>query len=326
MTFMRIASFNLENLGDAGTDSAPEEIRLKVLRPQLERLDADIVCLQEVNGDKVRGQANREFLLLERLLEGTPYAGFNRVHSIDPLAGKPSDHHNLMVLSRWPVGSARQVWHDYVPAPIHTPSLARAAERLPAPVTWDRPLQHCVIGVDDKRLHVINLHLRAPRAAFVAGGKIGRVAWTTVADWAEGFYVAMLKRDGQALEARLVIEEIFDAEPDALVMVCGDFNAEMREGPLRILMAQSDDTHNGELAGRSLVSLERAVAPAQRYSLIHHGERVMIDHMLVSRPLLARFRHFEIHNEQLGDDLFAHAAVRRDPDSYHAPVVAQFDL
>ena len=44
--------------------------------------------------------------------------------------------------------------------------------------------------------------------------------------WAEGFFAAAIKRAGQALELRLAVERIFDAEPNAVIAVCGDFNAE----------------------------------------------------------------------------------------------------
>jgi hypothetical protein len=42
--------------------------------------------------------------------------------------------------------------------------------------------------------------------------------------------------------------------------------------------------------------------------------------------MLARFRQAAVHNELLSDELFAYYAGRNDLDSYHAPVVATFDL
>jgi hypothetical protein len=50
----------------------------------------------------------------------------------------------------------------------------------------------------------------------------------------------------------------------------------------------------------------------------------MLDHLLVSRPLLAWYRGVEIHNEALGDELVTSHAVRGSPESFHAPVVAEF--
>ena len=108
--------------------------------------------------------------------------------------------------------------------------------------------------------------------------------------------------------------------------MCGDFNAVQEEMPLRTIMGDVEDTGNGHLAGRSLVPLERALPSTQRYSVLHHGHKVMLDHILISRSLLAHFRHMEVHNEALGDELVAYATVSHSPESYHAPVVAAFEL
>ena len=45
----RIATFNLENLDDGPGVSPPLAERIGILRPQLERVNADILCLQEVH-------------------------------------------------------------------------------------------------------------------------------------------------------------------------------------------------------------------------------------------------------------------------------------
>ncbi len=56
------------------------------------------------------------------------------------------------------------------------------------------------------------------------------------------------------------------------------------------------------------------------------ARRVLLDHILVSRPLLAAFEHLEIHNETLGDELDPSLALQDPTESYHAPVVAEFEL
>lgn len=75
---------------------------------------------------------------------------------------------------------------------------------------------------------------------------------------------------------------------------------------------------------RTLVPLERSLADSRRFSVVHHGRPQMLDHILVSRPLLAWYRSLEIHNEALGDELITAHAVRGSPESFHAPVVADF--
>jgi endonuclease/exonuclease/phosphatase family metal-dependent hydrolase len=197
----------------------------------------------------------------------------------------------------------------------------------PQEIIWDRPLLKAAIRLPSGRgIHVVNLHLRASLAAQIAGQKENAFTWRSVGGWAEGFFITSVKRSGQALEARLLVERIFDLEPEALIAVCGDFNAVQEEMPLRTIMGDVEDTGNGHLAGRSLVPLERALPSTQRYSVLHHGRKVMLDHILISRALLAHFRHMEVHNEALGDELVAYATVSHSPESYHAPVVAAFEL
>jgi exonuclease III len=52
----------------------------------------------------------------------------------------------------------------------------------------------------------------------------------------------------------------------------------------------------------------------------------MLDHVLVSRALLAGYRGSEIHNELLHDESLAFATDKLYPESDHAPVVATFEL
>jgi len=324
-----LATFNLENLDDRPAPEASLESRVAALRPQVERLDADVLCLQEVNGQPRGGPAPRRFAALDVLLEGTPLAGFHRAVTESP-SGGAMDKHNLVVLSRWPIVEQRQVWHELVPAPRAAMTTAAPPEEALQPVTWDRPLLAVTIELPGGRpLHVLNLHLRAPLAAFVPGQKTGQFAWASVAGWAEGFALAAMKRNGQALEARLWVEKLFDAEGDVdgpLVAVCGDFNAEATEVPTRILRGDVEDTGSGALAARALVPVDMTMPPDRRYTVIHAGRRNLLDHLLVSRPLLRWFRGAEIHNEGLGDELVAYATVDRSPESYHAPVVARFEL
>jgi exonuclease III len=52
----------------------------------------------------------------------------------------------------------------------------------------------------------------------------------------------------------------------------------------------------------------------------------MLDHLLVTRNLLAHYRGSEIHNELLHDESAAFAIDRKFPESDHAPVVATFEF
>lgn len=327
---LRIATFNLESLDDRPDLTPPLEARIEVLRPQLTRLTADVVCLQEVNGQRPPGGGPRQLLALDRLLEDTPYAAFHRASSTRVSGPEPEPDeergvdsvHNLVILSRFPIRGSAELRHDLVEPPCYRPVTAEPAEAEPLPVVWDRPILSATIELPDGRLlHVVNLHLRAPLAAPIAGQKLDALTWRSTSGWAEGFYVATIKRAGQALETRLLIDRLFDDDPDALIAVCGDFNAEERQTPLRTIRADLDDTGSRDLAARALIPLERTLPESQRYSVVHGGRPQMLDHVLVSRALLGAYRGVEVHNEGLTDEL-----TDIGPESHHAPLVATFDL
>ena len=327
---LRIATFNLENLDDAPGLDPPLAARLDVLRPQLARLRADILCLQEVNGQAAGKGKPRELRALDKLLAGTPYEAHARIASHGP-SGAVADRHNLVILSALPILESRQYWHDFVPPPDWRPVTAMPAAESAEPVRWDRPILHAALDLGGGgRLDILNLHLRSPMPAYVAGQKEDSHTWKTVSGWAEGSFLATVKRAGQALEARLVIDRLFDfhasAHSDALIAICGDFNATAREGPVAQIRGDEEDTGNGRLAMRVLVPLEETIAAERRFSVRHHGEAAMLDHILVSRRLLGYFRRSEVHNETLGDELVAFATVRHSPESYHAPVITEFEL
>ena len=319
MKRLRLATFNLENLEDRELpDGADFADRLAVLRPQLQRLRADIVCLQEVNAHRPSKHAPRRISALEPLLQDTPYAGFHQCHSTYHAGDHLSDHHNLVTLSRFPIRAHRQIWHHFVPPQSSDDE---------APVQWERPVLLTQIDLPGQQsITVINVHLRAPRAAWIGAERLPNGAWVRVGDWARGFHLAAQKQIGQALEIRLLCEEIFDADPMALLAVCGDFNAADRDAALRIIRGDEEDTGNGHLAIRSLIPVERNLAADRCYSVIHHGKRIMLDHILASRPLLGRLLLVDVHNETLGDEVTAASTVLGSPDSFHAPMVAEFSL
>lgn len=328
METLRIATFNLESLDDrpqGGGGGFAD--RVAVLRPQLQRLRADVLCLQEVNAHGATRRGPRELTALDTLVASTDYENFHRVVTTSRGGQRPSDRHNQVILSRFPVLEQGQIWHDLVEPPSWRPVTAAPRPDAPQAVEWDRPILHAVLDAPGgRRLNIVNLHLRAPRAAFLPGQTERPGCWHSVGGWAEGFFLASIKAAGQALEARLLVDQMFDAEADPLVAVCGDFNADDREAPLRTIRGDEEDTGNGHLAPRVLVPLERTLPDSQRYSVIHHGRRVMLDHILVSRALLGWYRGTEIHNETLGDEAVSPSQVWGSPETYHAPVVAEFGL
>lgn len=322
---MRLATFNVESLDLPPKAKIPLEVRAEALRPALARLDADVLCLQEVNGQHVPDRPERVLLALDKLLEGTPYASYERISTTGQDGLGVADVHNLVTLSRFPIRAAREVLHDLVPEPRYRMATAVPRPSEPEPVTFDRPLLAADIELPTGALlSVINVHLRAPLAAAIPGQKLSAFVWRTVGGWAEGYFLASLRRAGQALELRLLLEELLATDPHRFIAVAGDFNAEDHDTALRIAIGAEEDTGNGALSPHALVLLDRALAADRRWSILHHGRPQMLDHILASRSLYGHFREIEVHNETLGDEIVGFGKGARSPASYHAPLVAEF--
>lgn len=325
-TTLRVATFNIENLDDKPGDTPTLAERISVMRPQLVRLRADVLCLQEVHGQEQAGQP-RQLLALEELLAGTPYAGYNIAHT--HVAGAPDayDVRNLVVVSRFPIAENEQYKHDHVAQPAYKKVMSDPPEPGPDDVTWERPFLYARITLPDSTsLHVVNVHLKSKIPSNIPGQKINNYTWRTISGWAEGYFLSSMKRVGQALEVRVFLDTIFNTEPEARVIACGDFNADLTDVPVQAIRGDVENTGNPDLATRVMVPCEHTVPEPARFSLYHHGRGEMLDHLLASRPMLAWYRGTDIHNEVLHDESIAWATDMKYPESDHAPVVAEFVL
>ncbi len=323
---LRIATFNLENWDETSAGTRPTlDERVALMRPQLLRLDADILCLQEVHSQA--DQAGAQLRALNRLLADTPYAGFHRVVTTDPTSQRFFPERNLVILSRFAVLDQQQIRHHPQDAPSYRPVTALPRPPQAETVVWERPLLYARLALGANRsLHQICVHLKSKIPSDVDGQKDDRFTWRTASGYAEGAFISSMKRLGQALQLRRFIDTLFDQDENALITVCGDFNADADEVPLEAIRGDVENTNNRELAKRVIVPCERTVPESSRYSLLHRGKGTMLDHILASRPLLTFYQGTQIHNEILHDKSIAFATNDKFPESDHAPVVAEFVL
>ena len=201
----------------------------------------------------------------------------------DPRAAGAADVHNLVTLSRYPICARRELLHELVAPPLHRLMTAVPAVAEPQPVRFDRPILVTDIELPGgEALVVVNVHLRAPLAASVPGQKLEPFVWKSVGGWAEGTFLSALRRAGQALELRLLLEQLLDADAHRLIAVAGDFNAEDHEVPLRIVIGGRGG-HRQRRAGGALAgaarpghprgpALERAAPWPARDARPHPGE------------------------------------------------------
>ncbi|MBT2453019.1 endonuclease/exonuclease/phosphatase family protein [Streptomyces sp. ISL-43] len=329
MTQIRIATFNLENFDETREGVHPSLVeRVTLMKPQIRRLPADIACFQEVHGQERPGQL-RALLALKELLAGTNLEGAALVST------KLEDHQvfdvrNLVIATNLPVIKQQQLKHDLVAQPHYQRLTATPPDLEPVPIVIERPILHAQIDIDHaepgRLLHIITVHLKSKIPSDIPGQVTDKGIWSTADSWAEGSFLSSMKRMSQALEVRRLVDQILNDDPEARIIVAGDFNAEPGEVPVQAICGNVEDTNNKDLATRVLVPIEHTIPGEARYTLFHHGRGQMIDHMLVTRNLLAHYRGSEIHNEILHDDTLAFATDDKYPESDHAPVVATFDF
>lgn len=321
---LNIATFNLENFDDKPGQLPSLATRIEIMKPQLIRLNADILCLQEVNGQETPGQP-RQLLALRQLIRDTPYEHYHSVSTMTVNGTQVYDERNLVILSRFNIESHRQIRNHLIPSLMYRPITAVPSVNEPKPVGWERPILIAKINLPwNQDLHVINLHLKSKIPSVVDGQRINAYKWKTSGGWAEGYFISSMKRVGQALETRILVDQIFDEDENAQVVVCGDFNADCDDVPVKAISGYVEDTGNEGLIKRVLYPCESGIPDSRKYSLFHHGNGEMIDHLLVSRNMLQFYQGTEAHNELLHDESLAFSDDKKYPESDHAPIVARF--
>lgn len=325
MAQFRIATFNLENFDETGPGVRPSlQERIALMRPQILRLRADVAFFQEVNGQERPGRP-RALLALAELLQGTNLEGAQLV-STRPQDDAVYNERNLVIATHLPVLAVEQLSNDLVARLMYRRLTALPPDAEAVQIGVERPVLHAELDLGGQRLHAVNVHLKSKIPTDIPGQKLNGFAWRTADAWAEGSFISSMKRMSQAVEVRRLVDRILDGDPEARIVVAGDFNAEPDEVPVKAIRGDVEDTGNPELAGRILVPIEHTVAEPARYTLFHQGRGLMLDHLLTTRNLLSAYQGSEIHNEVLHDESAAFADDRKYPESDHAPVVAAFDF
>lgn len=320
---MRIATFNLENLDEGG--NPPFEVRAPILRPQLQRLRANILCFQEIHGQD-RPDQDRDVFALRELLKGTRYEGFHLRRTRTKSKDQAYRYRNLVTVSEFPVVEHESILGDLLANKLQYNLFTDETDTV-RDIRWERPILYTRIQIAaDMEVHVINVHLKSRNPTNIPVQKEDRYTWKTATGWAEGYFLSAMKRVGQAFEARVLIDTIFDADPQAKILICGDFNAHAGEVPIEVIAGRVENHNNPDLLYRVMFPCEESVPESRRYTHIHHGQGNLLDHMLVSRSVLEVYRGAEIHNEALHDESVSFAFDTKFPESDHAPFIAEFDL
>jgi endonuclease/exonuclease/phosphatase family metal-dependent hydrolase len=289
--------------------------KVEAVAAAVARLDADVVAFQEVKGAQV----------LEAVRAHLPQQG-----GYLPAVAGHADARGIAcgLLSRLPITSVEV--HGVGPLAFPT-----FAEGDPRPFTDRLDARRGVLEVtvslpDGATLALLVVHLKSARpiprldARGVAVDEEGHYAA------AEGHARAAVLRLAEALHLRSRVEARLLREARALVAVLGDFNDGADSLTLRAVAGELAEPPRGRnadldvassLEGGALHHCARAVPSGDRFTMLHRGARVQVDHILASRALWRRFRGARIHNEELRDL----GDGREEVESDHAPVVACFE-
>jgi len=305
-----IATFNVKNLLEPANSQAAAVLPGKIawLASKLTACDADVVGLQEIGSGA----------LLSRVLDamharggyGAPVLGTVDARGI-----------GCALLSRLPILSSWVQTSDALPLPVFR-------EGDPPPFGARLPLRRGVVHarVDAGAARLIDVFVahfksaRPVRARDASGIELGP---SSARERAEGQLRSLIWRAGEGLFVRGRVDEVLAGDPDARIAVVGDLNDEPGSWAVRAVCSE----------GQGALLDACASIPAElRYSCLHGGRRIQIDHVLVTAGLHARIQAARIDNadlrqhEPLPEARPAAQAVQETPtiDSDHAPVIVQF--
>ena len=320
MKLFRIGTFNFDNLDDK--DPVEFNRRKPVLKSMLERMNADLLLLQEIHSINA----------LSELIRDTRYEdeNFNIEYTRTKTSGRtqPYSKRNLVIMSKYPIQNLQHYHHDLVEKPKWK-ILTKDPPAVNDEVTWERPILCCEIKLgNNKVIHAINLHLKSKIPVSIEGQQNPAKywEWLSIYGWAEGFFISSIKRVGQALETRMLVDKIFKNDPEASIIVAGDLNAEIDSVPFRTITGSMREVSNPDLGPYIMIPCEYNIPSDQRYSLLHHGKGNMLDHVIASKSFYPYWRETEIFNELIPDKSIAFSYPEYYPESDHAPVIAEFEL
>jgi endonuclease/exonuclease/phosphatase family metal-dependent hydrolase len=276
---LSIATFNVKNLLEPTTGAALaiQSRKLDAIAEVLRACDADVVGLQEIGSAALLAQ------VLDRL-EGR--GGYTEaiMGTVDARGI------GCALLSRVPVQSSRIHACAALPFPVFR-------DGDPAPFGTRIPLRRGVVHVRVRAegtgtVDILVAHFKSGRAvpARDAAGVERRP--TTARARVEGDLRSQVWRASEALFVRGCVDDVLATNASAQIAVVGDLNDVLDSWAVRAV-------RGGDSGDGALLDASAGIPPEARFSTLHGGRRMQIDHVLVSAPLHARILHARMLNESL---------------------------
>jgi endonuclease/exonuclease/phosphatase family metal-dependent hydrolase len=299
---LRVCTFNVNNLGRADNpDDVTYKSKLDYLTDVLTRVDADIAVIDEVReSESFNELADRLDRYPQRFLGDAPAA--NRRIQIG-------------ILSRLPLMEQGQ-WRDF-------PAVLPGASGTEVRLGFRRVMPWVKVELPDKTtLMAVAVHLKSRRAAVEETPESLLARTRRVL----GRSLASLIRLTEAAGLRCRLDEVMDRQAADHYVVLGDFN-DSPDSTALSLLAGLEDEDGSELEqneARRLFPVSIDGPQERAFSYVGWGQRLLLDHILVSRRLSLSLSRARAESQLLDAERHrGHAAGY--PRSDHAPVWAEFE-
>ncbi|MEO0417790.1 MAG: lamin tail domain-containing protein [Pseudomonadota bacterium] len=127
-----------------------------------------------------------------------------------------------------------------------------------------------------------------------------------------------LARAAQAAAVNAVVDDLLTADPEARIVVAGDFNEFQFEEPLEVLSGELDFDGGSVTPGGEpvLTNLTYELEEEDRFSVLFQGNAQQLDHIFASESLAAGAQIDAVHTN----------TPVAAPDSDHDPILALFNV
>lgn len=307
---MKIATHNVEFLFEEGTHfhSGKEwnytkelvEARINHFSKLFSEIDADILLLQEVASKSV----------IERIIEKT-----NIDYSYFFATPDQNGVGNVVLYKQ------KDATCESIPALTSLPVFINGDADVIGSRIWSRrDFVNIETNWQGKKLHIVDVHIKAnflmPEKS-ITGETHPMKTQITAAD---GLIRSEVFRFSQAKRLRELIDTFFVSDPDASVIIGGDYNAEENYAVYRIIRGVIND------ASDTLIEAGTKIEQEKRFSSLSTtlGRKRLLDHFLISKSLEPHLVDVQILNKNISEN----KNTAPNPvlvGSDHAPVIIELN-
>ncbi len=305
---MKIATHNIEFLFEEGmhTHSGKEwnytkelvEARIEHFSKLFSGINADILLLQEIASKSV----------IERIIArtGIDYSYFFATPDQNGVG-------NVVLYKQ------KGAMCESIPALTSLPVFIEGDTDVVGPRIWSRrDFVHMELMWNGKKLHIVDVHIKANFLMPEKNATNVAKPMTTQITAADGLIRSEVFRFSQAKKLRELIDTFFATDPDASVIVGGDYNAEENYAVYRIIRGVIND------ASDTLIEAGAKIEQEKRFSSlsITLERKRLLDHFLISKSLESHIVNVQILNDNISEE----KNIAPNPNlvgSDHAPVVIE---